>query len=210
MPLSLLGATLLGAVEQSLNRLLAEDPVTLQRLSELEGRVIAVHVQAPDFSLYLLPHAQGIDLMQHYDGEPDTCLEGSALLLSRLPLAGNEVLFGKGVRISGDSALAHRLQAILADTRIEWEAWLGNLLGDAAGHEAARLIRSVAGYGRDTLTSLLHSSSEYLQEEARLLPTQVEVDYFLDQVDELRDAVERLDARIARLDGVIATPGNDA
>lgn len=199
MPLEMLSAGLISFAEQSLNRLLAQDPVTLDRLGELGAKVIAIQTSAPAFSLYLLPHSEGIDLLGHYDGEADVTLLGSAMQLGRLPIAGNDVLFGKGVEIRGDSGLAHRLQKILSDTRIDWEAWLGNLLGDAAGHEAARLLRSLGGYSRDVAQSLLLNSKEYLQEEAQLLPTPVEIEIFLDEVDELREAVDRLEARIDRL-----------
>lgn len=199
MPLQMLSASLLSFAEQSLNRLLAQDPVTLDRLGELGGRVIAIQASAPTFELYLLPHSEGIDLLSHYGGEADVSLCGSAIQLARLPIAGNEVLFGKGVEIHGDSALAHRLQTVLADTRIDWEAWLGNLLGDAAGHEAARFLKALGGYSRDAAHSLLLNSKEYLQEEAQLLPTRVEIELFLDEADELREAVDRLEARINRL-----------
>jgi ubiquinone biosynthesis protein UbiJ len=195
----MVSASLLGIAEQSLNRILRQDPVTLDRLGELAGTVIAVDCSAPAFTLFLLPHSEGIDLLGHYDGDADVTLSGSALLLARLPMAGNEVLFGRGVTLRGNASVAHRLQAILADTRIDWEAWLGNLLGDAAGHEAARVLRTLFGYGRDSARSLLHSTQEYLQEEARLLPTRVEIEMFMDDVDELRERAERLEARIRRL-----------
>jgi len=199
MPLQMLSAGLLSLAEQSLNRVLNQDPVTLDRLGELGGKVVAIEASAPAFKLYLLPHSEGIDLLGHYGGEPDVRLSGTALSLARLPIAGNEVLFGKGVGLQGDATLAHRLQAILADTRIDWEAWLGDLLGDAAGHEVARVLRALGGYSRDTARSLLLDTREYLQEEAQLLPTRVEIDIFLDEVDELREAADRLEARINRL-----------
>lgn len=195
----MVSAGLLDLAEQSLNRILHQDPVTLDRLGPLAGKVIAIHATLPAFNLYLLPHSEGIDLLAHYDGAADVSLSGRAADLARLPLAGNEVLFGRGVELRGDSGLAHRLQGILADTRIDWEAWLGDLLGDAAGHEAARLLRALGGYGRNSTRALLQNTQEYLQEEARLLPTAVEVEIFLDEVDELRERAERLEARIRQL-----------
>lgn len=195
----MVNAALLGLAEQSLTRVLQQDPVTLERLGELAGKVIAIQSTLPSFTLFLLPHREGIDLLAHYDAEVDVTLSGSALLLARLPVAGNEVLFGRGVELRGNSAIAHRLQAILADTRIDWEAWLGNLLGDAAGHELARGLRALVGYGRDSSRSLLQSTQEYLQEEARLLPTRVEIDIFMDEVDQLRERADRLEARIRQL-----------
>lgn len=133
----MVSAGLLGLAEQSLNRMLHQDPVTLDRLGQLAGKVIAIHATLPGFSLYLLPHSEGIDLLAHYNDAADVSLSGRAADLARLPLAGNEVLFGRGVELRGDSGVAHRLQGILADTRIDWEAWVSDLLGDAAGHEVA-------------------------------------------------------------------------
>lgn len=199
MPFELLSASILTLAEPSLNRILALDPATLHRLGELTGKVIAIECTSPGFNLYLVPHGAGIDLLHHYDDTPDVTLSGSALLLARLPVAGNEVLFGKGVNLRGDSSVAHRLQSILADTQIDWEAWLGDLMGDAAGHEAARFLRSLGGYSRDTASSLLLNTREYLQEEARMLPTRVEIEIFMDEVDELRERAERLEARVRQL-----------
>ncbi|WP_432697309.1 ubiquinone biosynthesis accessory factor UbiJ [Marinobacterium sp. YM272] len=199
MPFELLSASFLSLAEPSLNRILALDPATLNRLGELTGKVIAIESTSPHFQLYLVPHGAGIDLLHHYDGSADVTISGSALLLGRLPLAGNAVLFGKGVNLRGDSAIAHRLQAILADTRIDWEAWLGDLIGDAAGHEAAKFLRTIGGYSRDTASSFTLSTREYLQEEARMLPTRVEIEIFMDEVDELRERAERLEARVRQL-----------
>ncbi|MBS97855.1 MAG: hypothetical protein CMI01_04180 [Oceanospirillaceae bacterium] len=200
MALQMLVTGALSTLEPALNRVLARDPVTLDRLGEMAGRIVAVEVTAPSLQLYLIPHAEGIDLLAHYAGDADVTLKGSAVDLARLPQAGNEVLFGQGVTISGDSALAHRLQKVLADTRIDWEAWISDWLGDTAGHEAAKLIRSLGTYGRDSSRSMLMNLQEYVQEEARLLPTPVEVEIFMDEVDTLRERTDRLLARIDRLE----------
>jgi ubiquinone biosynthesis protein UbiJ len=40
--------------------------------------------------------------------------------------------------------------------------------------------------------------AEYLQEEGRDVPTRVEVEEFLEAVDQLREATDRLDARLSR------------
>ena len=88
MVTGMIGATLLTLAEESLNRILAQDPVTLQRLATLSGREIAVHCTAPEFQVYLLPHAQGIDLLGQNATAADVTLHGSALNLMRLPSAG--------------------------------------------------------------------------------------------------------------------------
>ncbi len=198
MATGMINATLLTLAEESLNRILARDPVTLSRLGELAGREIRVECSSPDWHLYLLPHNQGIDLLAESAGEADACLRGSALNLMRLPMAGNQVLFGHGVTIEGDSGLVHRLQQILADSQIDWEAWLADLIGDTAAHPLANLLRSAGHQLRYGNSSLIHSLEEYLHEEARLLPTQVEIDIWQEGVEELREAADRLEARIVR------------
>lgn len=200
MVTGMISAGLLTLAEESLNRILAQDPLTLQRLDALSGREIAIHCIAPEFTLYLLPHAKGIDLLGQSATEPDVRLTGTALNLMRLPIAGNAVLFGQGVSMEGNSALAHTLQQILADSRIDWEAWLGNLIGDTAAHPLAQLLRSTGTRVQHTGSSLLHSIEEYLHEEARLLPTRVEIEIAQDEVESLRAAIDRLDARISRLE----------
>lgn len=205
MVTGMIGATLLTLAEESLNRILAQDPVTLQRLATLSGREIAVHCTAPEFQVYLLPHAQGIDLLGQSATAADVTLHGSALNLMRLPSAGNAVLFGQGVRIEGDSGLAHTLQQILADSQIDWEAWLGNLIGDTAAHPLAQLMRNTGQQLQRTGSSLMHSLEEYLHEEARLLPTRVEIEIAQDEGDALRAATDRLDARISRLERLRAS-----
>ncbi len=199
MTTGMINATLLTLAEESLNGLLARDPVTLARLGELAGREIRVECSSPDWHLYLLPHNRGIDLLAESAGEPDACLHGSALNLIRLPLAGNQVLFGHGVTIEGDSGLVHRLQQILADSHVDWEAWLADLIGDTAAHPLANLLRSAGHQLRYGSSSLIHSLEEYLHEEARLLPTRVEIEIWQDEVDELRDATDRLAARVDSL-----------
>ncbi len=195
----MINATLLTLAEESLNRVLSRDPVTLARLGELAGREIRIECRQPEWHCFLLPHNRGIDLLAA-SAEPDACIRGSALNLMRLPYAGNEVLFGHGVSIEGDSALVHRLQQILADSHVDWEAWLAELIGDTAAHPLANLLRSASHQLRYGSNSLIHSVEEYLHEEARLLPTQVEIDIWQEEVEELRDATDRLEARIARLE----------
>jgi ubiquinone biosynthesis protein UbiJ len=66
-------------------------------------------------------------------------------------------------------------------------------------HRAGELARHARQFFEASRETLFQDSGEYLQEEARLLPTRIEVAYFLGDVDRLRDDVERLQARVQRL-----------
>jgi len=46
-------------------RLLQSDPTTLERLGELDGKVIALDFESTDFSLYMFPTTAGIQLSMY-------------------------------------------------------------------------------------------------------------------------------------------------
>jgi ubiquinone biosynthesis protein UbiJ len=58
----------------------------------------------------------------------------------------------------------------------------------------------MARWRRDTARAANANLAEYLTEERHLLPTRLQAESFMHEVDELRDAVERLDKRLARLE----------
>lgn len=199
MSLSMLSASMLTLIESSLNTLLKRSPDTLSALAKLEGKVIEVESVLPAFQIYLLPHAGGFDIHSSCGSEPDAKISGTAAKLAKLPIASNEVLFGNGVTLSGDSHLVTELQTILTEAPIDWEAWLASVMGDTLGHEAARFLRNLGDYGRKCSQNLSRDTTEYLQEELRLLPSRIEIELFMNDVDTLRDDVARIETRIQAL-----------
>jgi len=193
-------STLAAALESALNRYLMQDPDALQRATEVQGRTIAVSLLGTGLTLYFLPDLEGVQVLSHYEGDVDTRLSGTVLGFARLALDSREdALFQGAVKIEGDTDTGQAFQDLLASVDWDWEEQLSRVTGDVIAHQAGKLAgqaQRLAGESRDTLA---RDCSEYLQEEARLLPTQIEVDYFLGDVDRLRDDVERLEARIKRL-----------
>ena len=77
--------------------------------------------------------------------------------------------------------------------------WL-DLVGDRLAHQAGRALRHGRDYATATGRTLRQDLSEYLTEEARLLPTRPELERFHADVDILRDDAERLQAQLQRLE----------
>ncbi|KAA0876404.1 ubiquinone biosynthesis accessory factor UbiJ [Nitrincola tapanii] len=201
MPKAMLQAAWISSAELSLNAILQLDPVSLERLKALSGQVIRLEMTEPSFHLCLLPHAQGLDLLQHCEARPDLTLRGSAsafLQMAQSPDMQSQ-MFGKGISLEGDLGLANQLKQLISGFQIDWEEWLANILGDTLAHPLAQGLRQSAAQGQRMASSLTASLLEYLQEEVRLLPPHPEVDAFLDEVEQVRDDVERLEARIQRL-----------
>ncbi|WP_151705188.1 ubiquinone biosynthesis accessory factor UbiJ [Nitrincola alkalilacustris] len=201
MAVQMIQTALLDTAEQSLNLLLRQDHQTLARLDRLSGRVIRIEITEPEQWFYLLPHGKGLDLLSHFETEPDLILRGTCASLLQMAQSENsrDLLFGKGVEVEGDQALASEFKKALAGFAIDWEEWLGDLLGDTLAHPLAELFRAQKQFLQQSGQSLTLNMTEYLQEEARVLPPRAEIEGFIEEVGETREAVDRLEARINRL-----------
>lgn len=201
MSVQMLSAALLGSTETSLNQLLHQDPRTLQRLAVLSGKVIRLEISQPTLNLTLLPGPSGLDLLLHSESPADLTLSGKAQDFIQMASAesSSDKLFGKGISISGDTGLATAFSNSLKGFNIDWEAWLGDRLGDTVAHPLAHFIRNQKQQFEQIQHSLSANTVEYLQEELGILPPRAEIDSFLEGVDQLRDATERLEARINSL-----------
>ncbi|MBT8428768.1 MAG: SCP2 sterol-binding domain-containing protein [Gammaproteobacteria bacterium] len=193
----------LEALEQGLNRLIQLDPEAGRQLAALHGRVIRVDLAGTGIQLNFVPGHDGrLQLLGNIEGEPDSTLSGSPLDLIRASDSseGSKQLFSGRVRIDGDNQGAHRFSEALASLDIDWEEQLSHLTGDIAAHEIGRAARGALHEGRRIASSGRENLSEYLTEEARMLPHRFEVEDFLAEVDTLRDDSERLAARIDLLE----------
>lgn len=186
----------------SLNRLLTIDPDSRQRLERLDDRWIAIHLSAPSLSLHLTVQDATLQLAAGAieDGErvPDAVISGSALAL--LALARNPEAGGDAVRFSGDLAVIRDLRSLLAETEIDWEEQLARMLGDLPAHRLGETGRAAGRWLRQARSQYAGALTDYLTEEQQLLPSQWQVEDFLDDVDRLRADADRLEARLRRLE----------
>jgi len=188
------------ALESALDLYLKQDQDALRRCAALQDKVIAVNLTGTEFTLYFLPDAEGVKVLGFYEGEPDTLLRGTPAGFARLSLEAREdALFHGAVEISGDTEIGQEFQDILTGVDWDWEEQLSKLTGDSVAHLIGELARKGQKWLGNTNETLQENFSEYLQEEARLLPTRTELNIFLDDVDQLRADTDRLAARVERL-----------
>lgn len=197
---SMLNIAALATLEQALNAALALDPKTGERLSRMEGKVIALELSGIGIKLYLQPASGGLRLMGHFDGQADTTLRGAPLSMLRMSSGRTgEGMFRGGVEIDGDVELATRFQRILEKLDIDWEEHLSRLTGDIVAHQFGNAVRGLFSWGQRSAEHLGEDTADYLQEEREILPVGWEVDEFIDSVDALRSDTDRLEARVKRL-----------
>ena len=202
-------AALGKALELALDRIVALDPATREALVALEGRELAIAVQAPPLALRLKVRAGRFEVGPDRDaGEADLSVKTTlgALLGQLLPGRDGALPVGQ-VRISGDAELARRLQQIVQRYEPDIEEAFTRVFGDVIGVQMARALKRGFDWSKRSAETLLRDTADYLGEESRDLVPKAEMAQFLDEVDELRDGVERLERKIARTRGRLAPSG---
>jgi ubiquinone biosynthesis protein UbiJ len=185
----------LAALEIALNQLLALDPLTLERLAALDGRVIRLEVPALGLQFALAPHGSGLQWLSTAPEVIDAHISGSLADLLRAQAGGGL----EGLQIEGDKHLASAFASALREARIDWPELLAPWLGDVATQRGAQALASVTGALREGADSLLRSGAEFLQYERPVLVSATEWDSFRAEIRDLHEAVGALERRIALL-----------
>lgn len=187
------------AVERAANTALSLDPDTAAKMAELEGRVTALHLDGPDFTLYLRPENGRLRVTDRIEGEPETTIRGTpgALFASAVSEEGRRTA-GR-IHIEGDAHLGQAMERLMGRLKPDWEEPLAQAFGDVAGPRIAQALRDGTAWGRTAGWSLAEQLTEYLRDERRHLVSRAELDAFVEEVDRLREAVDRLEARLRRL-----------
>ena len=126
-----------------------------------------------------------------------------ARLMALVDLALQEDKISTSIRervsFHGNVALAQKLQSILADLDFDWEEALAQRSGDVFAFQAHQRVQRLGDWFRQSAESVLQTSSEYLREEARLSPTQVEFEQFQANLTTLKHDVARAEAKYQQL-----------
>lgn len=191
---------LLSPLEFALNSAIAQDPETQAKLDAFDQYAIAVEVSDFNQRIHILIHDRQLALSLGVDDEANLTLTGDSLALMGLA-HDPERLFSPDITIHGDVQFAKQLQDLLEGFDFDWEQQLAKVTGDTLAYPIAHGLRQVGGWVKDRHQSMQMNISEYLKEEARILPDAAEVGPFLSEVDTLRADCDRLEARINRLLG---------
>ncbi len=200
---------LIAAIETALNQYISMDSTAATRLADMAGKVIAIELQGWDFTLYLLPDAQGIQVMSAYAGEADTIIKGTPVALFNMSKSESTAatLREQNINIEGDLELGQQFSQFFKQLDIDWEEQLAQVFSKVTSESTADLIahklgRAVDGFDQwqsQAKQTLEQNIAEYLQQESKILPFAEEIEPFFSAVDTLRNDVDRLEARIERL-----------
>ena len=187
----------LAFLETRINEALKLDPVSGKRLQQCDGAVIEVVQHSPDFHYYLFLDDLGVRCAGWHEGPVDARFEGPASAFIALVMDRNAVFSDiPGLSVTGDEQLLSKLQCAHQDMELDWEAVLCQRTGVVVGHSLAEGIRSLSGVFGNASHRTLEAGTEYLQQELKLLPSQVEMSGFSREVKALRQGVDRLNQSI--------------
>lgn len=195
-------ATLIApAVEATLNTYLRLDIEMASRLNTISGRLILLEIVGLDITLLVRVLNAKVQVSEQLIFEPDAIIRGSPLALVRLGLATDvpSAVMRQNVEIRGDAEVGRVFRDVLASVEIDWEEVLARWVGDVPAHQIGKAVQTLIAAVSGAADRLRMDLSEYLQEEARVIPTRIEVEQFMDDVDSLRADLDRLEARLLRL-----------
>lgn len=209
------------ALESALNRAVDLDPDTREALRALDGRSVALALDAAgtaDAAPLALRVTVAGDRLQvgpmQSDGTTSPDLAVRSTLGGVLSFGMRTVLprlLGRDddshddappigrMRIEGDAELARRLQRLAERFDPDWQQPFTRVFGDVLGVQIANGVAAALRQARVSGRKLVETTAEYLTEESRDVVPRAELDAFLDDVDALRDDVERLAAKVSRL-----------
>lgn len=192
---------LLAPITASINAALRLDPDSLDRVTAMAGKCIAIELQGLGLQIFIEPTTNGLLLKTSYHLPPTVTLSGTPFNLLRMlttPADSSPLLAGD-VRIHGDIELSRQLKTLIQELDLDWEELLSRYLGDILAYQIGKGIRDFKCWSEQAIETLSRDLAEYLREEAQLLPDRSKITAFLDAVDHLRADLDRLEARIQRL-----------
>jgi len=189
-------------LEKAINRYLALDPESEQRIALLQDKVVTVEMTGVPLSVQLLFADKTIQLKWQDFIEPDLVIRGTPLNLLHMSLAApdkRQAFFAADVVIEGNMELAQHVLAIFAELEIDWEDYFSRWMGDVPAYQSGRFVREFKKITRTVRKTFTEYVNEYCHEEINVVPPVEALQDFFKDVDELRLDVERLAARVAQL-----------
>jgi len=194
---------LAAMLETGVNRVLAMDPNTPQRLRRLDSRMLQLDLEGIGITLYFAFTRQRVEVGTRSGFEPDTTISGTPAALFSMAVpegAGQWGTPGSRVKISGDATLARDLERLFSRLDPDWEGSLSRVFGDVWGHQVAAGLRGGAEQARETATNAGEMLEEYLNSASSPIAREEELNAFAQDVEDVRATADRLEGLIAKLE----------
>lgn len=203
--------SLTALIKISINRYLGLDPTAKSRLNLLADKILKVEIKEFGLPFFLEFYSQSISVLHTCEKSPDASIATSIPVLIKLSLSsqGATQVLDEKIEMSGDIEVGNEFQKLIMDVDIDWEEILSKYTGDLVAHQVGRQVGFFKDWIKTTSGTLMTDLSEYLREEAKLLPSNQEVQYFINAVDDVRMSVDRSSARFKFIQDAISANSTD-
>ncbi|MDF5512574.1 SCP2 domain-containing protein, partial [Vibrio parahaemolyticus] len=162
--------------------------------------VIQVHLKEINKTLTFV-FSQQIDVLGHYEGQPNCYLSLNLSVLPELRDQANitRLIKQDKLELEGDIQLAQKFSQLMMDCKPDVEEWLSRVTGDVAAHTFVQGSKNIGNFLASQAEKHQRHLAQVVTEEWKLAPAPLEVAYFCDQVDEVRSQASRIEARLTAL-----------
>lgn len=187
-----------SSFEKALNHYLNLDPKSRHKIAKLQGKTLKLYIKP--IVVFFCFEEHKVCIKQNVSEENIIAtLEGYPLAFIQLHFSSKEnapKLFKQDLSITGDIQFGQEVRDLFQTIDIDWEEYLSHFTGDIIAHEAIKFLNHTSRFAQKIGLNLQQSLTEYLQEEAKHLPTKEEIDDFCDDIDHLTLRADRLQARL--------------
>ena len=191
-------------LEAGINRVLAMDESTPQRLGRLADRMLQLDIEGIGITLFIAFTDRRVEVGTRSDHEPDTVISGSPLALFTMAVPdgpGSWVEPESRVTITGDANLARDLERLFSQLEPDWEGSLSRIFGDVWGHQVAAGLKVGAEHAKESAGAAGEMVEELIRREGGPLVRDTELAEFAGEVEDARSTLDSLEERLAGLTG---------
>lgn len=185
---------------RALNQTLAYAPAAQAQLNDLGPQIWRLHLTDLALNLDLCSDGQHLSLHTPDDAVPDADISGASRDLLTLLRSADKTaaLASLPIRVEGSTRSFMQLQRLASTLDIDWEAWLGDAVGDLPAHHLATLARRAGGDVQAGFAGLQRATERYFIREKRWLVTRPEAAQMMEDTQALRRRVDKLAAQFQR------------
>ncbi len=204
---NLMDQTVTAAIETTINTLIKDNPQHLRQINRLKGKALQLHFIEYEKTLTFLfsqqtdKPSQNIDVLAHYEAEPDCYLELHITALPELRNPNNITpLIEQGkIKLQGDIQLAQQFWQLMSDSKPDLEEWLSKATGDVIAHTLMQGAKDTSQWLKKRLEKHHSHLAEVLTEEWKIMPEALEIAFFCEQVSELSAQADTFEKRLMKI-----------
>ena len=173
---------LLQGLSQTLNQPLRYQITNHVRYRKLYGKKMLWHLTSPSIDIITIIEPDSVQIIQEQTPQD-----------IHLSIATDSSNPKQTFTLQGDNQLANLLKTYLKNLDIDWQAFLGDLLGPEIAYIILDQIKQNTRWAKKSKKAFIQSSHDYLVHTSELTPSKESLHNFYQQVDSLCQDLDRLE-----------------